>query len=245
MAPSERRAYALSRKRFERGNVDEAIGQLAEFLRRARTSPTSTTCWACCSSAEEATPPAAARSLREALRIDPGDQGPWPWPTCRTEGEQRSRGDRRTARTLASPSDGTLDATTRGKLANLQAAMGDTYAEAGPARGHRAPARPSMRCPPPRHPLPAASPCGGGPVQPALAELGRVCKTNPDCADAAVQRSVDPLHAGLDGRRHSGVGGRAREAATRRARRCTSSYRGRRETSANPNSLSHAEGFRE
>jgi len=195
MTASERRTYALGRKHFEGGDVDEAIDQLTDLLRTrkdfADVHYMLGVLLECKSDIA-----AAARSLREALRINPSYTEAMLAlaNVYEQEGDfERSREIAKRARTLASPSDGTLDATTRGKLANLQAAMGDAYAEAGDLReAIEAYQKALDRCPAfhdIRYRLGVTLREAGLPDR-ALAELGRVLRSNPEFTDAAVQRGL-------------------------------------------------------
>jgi tetratricopeptide (TPR) repeat protein len=195
MTPAERRAYALGRKHFERGNVDEAIGQLTELVKTRKDFADVHYMLGVLLECKSDTA-AAARSLREALRINPSYTEAMLAlaNVYEQEGDfERSREIAERARTLASPSDGTLDATTRGKLANLQAAMGDAYAEAGDLREAIEAYRKALdRCPTfhdIRYRLGVTLREAGLPDR-ALAELGRVLRANPEFTDAAVQRGV-------------------------------------------------------
>ena len=101
--------------------------------------------------------------------------------------QSRALGERRRS---AAAKQGPLDATTRGKLANMHAALGDAYREAGEAREaveayrkalDRAPAFHDIR-----HRLGVALREAGLPSQ-ALAEFKRVLRANPRYLEAAVQ----------------------------------------------------------
>jgi tetratricopeptide (TPR) repeat protein len=195
MTPSERRSYALGRQHFERGNVAAGIVQLTKFLQtRKDFADVHYMLGVLLERADDTA--SAARSLREALRINP----------CYTEAMlalaniyelagdfERSREIAERAHLLASPSDGTLDATTRGKLANLQAAMGDAYAEAGDLREAIEAYRKALdHCPAfhdIRFRLGVALREAGLPDR-ALAEFGRVLRGNSDFAEASVQRGL-------------------------------------------------------
>jgi tetratricopeptide (TPR) repeat protein len=195
MTPSERRAYTLGRDSYERGNVEEAIAHFSTLLRtRSEFADVHYMLGVLLERKNETA--AASRSLREALRINPayteamlalagvyeqeGDFG-------------RSREIAERARSLALPSDGALDATTRGKLANMQAAMGDAYAAAGELReAIEAYQKALDRCPTfhdIRYRLGVSLREAGLPDR-ALAEFTRVLRANPAFVDAAVQRGL-------------------------------------------------------
>ena len=195
MTPSERKSYGLGRQHFERGDVAAGIVQLTKFLQtRTDFADVHFMLGVLFERADDTE--SAARSLREALRINP----------CYTEAMltlaniyelagdfERSREIAERARLLASPSDGILDATTRGKLANLQAAMGDAYAEAGDLREAIEAYRKALdHCPAfhdIRFRLGVALREAGLPDR-ALAEFGRVLRGNPEFAEANVQRGL-------------------------------------------------------
>lgn len=195
MTPSERRAYALGRRHFERGNVDEALRQFKELLRtRSRFADVHYMLGVLLERKRDFA--SAAKSLREALRINPSYTEAMLAlaNVYEQEGDfERSREIAERARTLAKPTDGSLDATTRGKLANLQAALGDAYAEAGELREAIEAYRKALdRCPTfhdIRYRLGVALREAGLPDR-ALAEFGRVLRANPGYLDAVVQRGL-------------------------------------------------------
>lgn len=195
MTPAERRAYARGREHYERGNVDEAIGHFRVLLQtRSEFADVHYMLGVLLERKNETA--AASRSLREALRINPayteamlalagvyeqeGDFG-------------RSREIAERARSLAAPSDGPLDATTRGKLANMQATLGDAYATAGDLREAVEAYRKALdRCPTfhdIRYRLGVTLREAGLPDQ-ALAEFDRVLRSDPSFVDALVQRGL-------------------------------------------------------
>jgi tetratricopeptide (TPR) repeat protein len=138
----------------------------------------------------------AAQSLREALRINPTyAEAMLALATIyETTGDfERSREIAQRASELAPNSDGALDATTRGKLANLQAGVADAYAEAGELReaidGYR---KALDRCPTfhdIRLRLGVTLREAGLPDR-ALAEFARVLRAVPDYIEARVQRGL-------------------------------------------------------
>jgi tetratricopeptide (TPR) repeat protein len=106
---------------------------------------------------------------------------------------ERSREIAQRASELAPNSDGALDATPRGKLANLQAGVADAYAEAGELReaidGYR---KALDRCPTfhdIRLRLGVTLREAGLPDR-ALAEFARVLRAVPDYIEARVQRGL-------------------------------------------------------
>jgi len=135
----------------------------------------------------------AGRHLERAVQINPG------YAECllalASVYEQQGRFDRsRDAtdrlRRLSVESQGGLDGTTRGKLANLQAAVGDAYREAGELREAIEAYRKSLDRAPHFHDirqrLGVALREAGLPSQ-AIAEFKRVLRGNPRYLEAAVQ----------------------------------------------------------
>lgn len=195
MTSSERRSYALGRENFERGHVDTAIHHFNALLETRRDFADVYYMLGMLLERKSDTA-AAARNLREALRINPTytEAALALAGVYEQQGDfDRSREITERARSLAATTDGTLDATTRGKLANLQAAMGDAYAEAGDLREAVDAYRKALdRCPSfhdIRFRLGVALRDAGLPDR-ALAEFSRVLRANPDYADAAVQRGL-------------------------------------------------------
>jgi len=195
MTPTERRAYARGREHFERGNADEGIAQLSELL-RTRTDFADVHYMLGVLLERKNDTAAAARSLREALRINPGYAEAMLALANVYElaGDfDRSREIAERARKVAQPSAGVLDATTRGKLANLQAQLGDAYSEAGDLREAVEAYRKALdNCPTfhdIRFRLGVALREAGQPAR-ALAEFSRVLRANPNVTEAAVQRGL-------------------------------------------------------
>ena len=195
MTPSERKAYTLGRKHFESGDVDEAITQLSRFV-ETRKNFADVYYMLGVLLERKNDNASAAHSLREALRINPAYTEAMLALAAvyELEGDfDRSREIAERARTLAAPSTGTLDATTRGKLANLQAALGDAYAEAGDLREAIQAYRKALdHCPgfhDIRFRLGVSLREAGLPAQ-ALAEFERVARATPGFAEARVQRGL-------------------------------------------------------
>jgi tetratricopeptide (TPR) repeat protein len=106
---------------------------------------------------------------------------------------ERSREITERARSLGAGDTGSLDATTRGKLANMQAEMGDAYLEAGELREAIDAYRRALdRCPTfhdIRFRLGVSLREAGLPDR-ALAEFDRILRANPGFAEAAIQRGL-------------------------------------------------------
>src|SRR5262245_42254715 len=138
----------------------------------------------------------AAQSVSRALRINPGYAEAMLALAAVYERQgdfERSRQVTERARATAPAGDGRIDATTRGKLANLQAALGDAYREAGElAEAIEAYRKALDRCPTfhdIRLRLASALRDAGLPQQ-ARSELERVLRASPGLLDAAVQIGV-------------------------------------------------------
>lgn len=191
LTPAERRDYKLGRRSFERGD-DEA--SLLHLIRLIRTRGYADVHYMIGVMHERAGDlGAAGQSLREALRINPSyseallalanvyeNQGDF----------ERSREIAERAGTLARPADGVLDATTRGKLANFQAALGDAYRDVGELREAIEAYRKALdRCPTfhdIRTRLGVVLRDAGLPDR-AIAEFRRVLRNHPKFHEAAVQ----------------------------------------------------------
>ncbi len=192
MTGAERRAVAQARRSFEGGDEGAALAQLERLLEKQEGFADLHYMMGLLHERRN-DHAAAARSLRRALRINPSyteallalasvyeQQGDF----------ERSEEVAARARQVAPPGDGPVDATTRAKLANLQAALGDAYREVGEVREAIEAYRKALdRCPDfhdIRHRLGLALREAGLP-QRALAEFRRVQRLNPDYLDAAVQ----------------------------------------------------------
>ncbi len=191
LTPAERRDYKMGRRSFERGD-DEA--SLLHLIRLIRTRGYADVHYMIGVMHERAGDlGAAGQSLREALRINPSyseallalanvyeNQGDF----------ERSREIAERAGTLARPADGVLDATTRGKLANFQAALGDAYRDVGELREAIEAYRKALdRCPTfhdIRTRLGVVLRDAGLPDR-AIAEFRRVLRNHPTFHEAAVQ----------------------------------------------------------
>ena len=139
LRPDERRAYAQARRSFERGDDDAALAQLERVLRtRGDFADLHYMIGVLLERRDDLA--RAAQSLTRALRINPDyaearlalaslyeRQGDFERSREITQGGAR-RDEPAPRPGLEPPS---LDPTTRGKLANLQAALGDAYRDAG------------------------------------------------------------------------------------------------------------------
>ena len=194
MTPAERRDYALGRRSFERGDDDTSLAHLIRLVRTRRFADVHYMIGVMQERSGDLS--AAGQSLREALRVNPSyteallalanvyeRQGDF----------ERSREIAQRASVLARPTDGVLDATTRGKLANFQAALGDAYREGGELREAIEAYRKALdRCPSfhdIRNRLGIALRDAGLPDR-AIAEFRRVLRNHPTFHEAAVQLGV-------------------------------------------------------
>jgi tetratricopeptide (TPR) repeat protein len=192
LSASERRHYHLGLRSFERGEDAAALEHLSLLL-RTRQGFADVHYMLGVLHERRDDIPAAASCLTRALRLNPGyAEAMLALATVyERQGDfDRSREVTERARQAAPAGDGRLDATTRGKLANLQAALGDAYREAGELREAMEAYRKALdRCPAfhdIRLRLAVVLRESGLPHQ-ALAELERVRRANPDWLDAAVQ----------------------------------------------------------
>jgi tetratricopeptide (TPR) repeat protein len=189
---AERRCYRRACRSFEQGDDETA---LSEFTRLLRTRRSYADVYYKVGVLQERRDDlaSAVRSLREALRINPSyieallalasiheRQGDF----------ERSREMSERAQTAAKPVPGRLDATTRGKLANLQADLGDAFYRAGELADAIEAYRNALRRCPDFHDirlrLGVALRDAGLPDR-ALAEFRRVVKSRPAFLDAAVE----------------------------------------------------------
>jgi tetratricopeptide (TPR) repeat protein len=195
MTGPERRAVEQARRSFEGGDDGAALSQLERLLEK-RSDFADLHYMMGLLLERRNDHAAAARSLRRAVRINPSyteallalasvyeQQGDF-----QRSGEVAAR-----AREVAKPGAGPIDATTRGKLANLQAALGDAYREVGEVREAIEAYRKALdRCPDfhdIRLRLGLALREAGLPNR-ALAEFRRVLRANPGYLDAAVQAGL-------------------------------------------------------
>jgi len=194
LTPAERQDYELGRRNFEQGDADTSLSHLTRLLRTRNFADVRYMIGLMQERSGDLD--AAGQSLREALRINPSyteamlalanvyeNQGDF----------DRSREIAEAASSLAQPSEGALDATTRGKLANLQATLGDAYRDVGELREAIEAYRKALdRCPnfpDIRNRLGIALRDSGLPDR-AIAEFQRVLRNHPTFHDASVQLGV-------------------------------------------------------
>jgi tetratricopeptide (TPR) repeat protein len=191
----ERRLYELGRRRYERGDRE---GALEPLLRFAATRPgfadVQYMIGALLEHAGELAE--ASEHLREALRLNPAYAEAMVALASIYErlGEfSRSEALAERVAHLTRPEAGALDATTRGKLANLEAGLGDAYREAGALHDAIEAYRKALdRCPTfhdIRYRLAITLREAQRPDR-ALAEFARVRRGNPDFLDAAGQSAL-------------------------------------------------------
>jgi tetratricopeptide (TPR) repeat protein len=136
MTPAERQSYRRACRSFDRG--DDAVA-LSEFTRLLRTRRGYADVHYKVGVLQERKNDldSAGRSLREALRINPSYAEALLALASVYERQgdfARSREVTERARAAAEPVAGGIDSTTRGKLANLQAELGDAFHQAGELR---------------------------------------------------------------------------------------------------------------
>jgi tetratricopeptide (TPR) repeat protein len=192
MTREDREAYLLGRQRFEVGD-DE--GALASFARVLENCPRYADVHYLVGLAHErqGNLDAATESLECALGINPGYMECVIALTSVYERRglfDRSRTIAERAGKLSGATGGVVDATTRGKFANLHAALGDAYREAGDLREAIEAYRKALDRAPGfhdiRHRLGIALREAGLPSH-AMAEFKRVLRGNPTYLEAAVQ----------------------------------------------------------
>jgi tetratricopeptide (TPR) repeat protein len=192
MTGAERERYSLGRSLFERGDVEPALDALNEFLlTRKDFADVHYMVGVLLDLRGEIN--AAQRSLRRAIALNPAYAEALLALASVTErgGDfDRSRELAERASALTRTSSGSLDNVTRGKLANLQAATADAYANVGELREAVEGYRKSLdRCPDfhdIRYRLGVVLRELGLPDQ-ALREFKRVLRGNPGLLDAQVQ----------------------------------------------------------
>ena len=192
LSADEREAYQRGRQHFERGEPEAALPYLERLLATRRRFPDVLYMLALIHE-QRGELEASRERLEEAVRINPG----YAEAVLALRTIYERLGDFERARALVAPGtgapredEGPLDATTRGKLANLQAALGDTYRDVGELRDAIECYRKALdRCPDfhdIRYRLATALREAGLPDQ-ALRELRRILRANPDFLAAQVQ----------------------------------------------------------
>ena len=192
LSREERFAYELGRRCFESGDVSRAITQLDRLL-ETRRDFADVHYMVGLVHEREGDLEAASGSLERALEINPS----YAEAVAALVSVYERRGLFERSRELTaqlSPSAGSdagnLDATTRGKLANLHAVLGDAYREAGELREAIEAYRKALdRCPgfhDIRHRLGIAL-REAGLANHAIGEFKRVLRTHSDYLESAVQ----------------------------------------------------------
>ena len=194
LTPVERRDYELGRRCFERGDAETSLPHLTRLVQTRNFADVHYMIGVMYHRKGEVD--AAGDSLREALRINPS----YTEALLALANVYESQGDfdrsreiaERAGRVAGSAND-VLDATTRGKLANLQAALGDAYCEVGELREAIEAYRKALdRCPDfpdIRNRLGIALRDAGLPDR-AIAEFRRILRSHPGYSDATVQLGV-------------------------------------------------------
>ncbi len=204
MTAIEQEAYERGRTHFENGEIDPALEAFSTLLKtRENFADIHYMVGVLFESKGDLN--AAAESLRKAIRLNPS----YAEALLALAAVYERRGDFDRSRDLAEraaevsrASEGSLDATTRGKLANLQAAVADAYAEAGERREAIEAYRKALdRCPDfhdIRYRLGVVLREAGLPHQ-AAREFGRVLRANPSLIDARVQLALTYYSLGRAG----------------------------------------------
>lgn len=192
MTSAERGLYAQGRDRFERGEVENALESLSPLLER-RVGFADLHYMVGVLLDQKGEVEEAQDRLRDAIRLNPSyTEALLALASLyEREGEfDRSRELTERAAQAAPQGAGTLDSTTQGKLANLQAAVGEAYMDVGEYREAILAFRKALdRCPDfhdIRLRLGIAFQAAGQPHQ-AETEFKRVLRGNPDLLEAQVQ----------------------------------------------------------
>jgi tetratricopeptide (TPR) repeat protein len=211
MTVSEREAFVLGRQCYARGDPENALRHLARLL---ETCPRFADVHYLMGLIREelGDVEAAVSSFEQALHINPG----YTEAFLALASTYEQRGDYDRTRSLArrmspaaldasgapAPEDGSPDPTTRAKLANLHAALGDAYHEVGDVKEAIEAYRKALdRCPTfhdIRQRLGIALREAGLASQ-ALREFWRILRANPKYLDAAVQLGLTYYTMGRSG----------------------------------------------
>lgn len=190
MTRQDRETYLAGRQAFEHGDVERALSKLESVLDRCPRYADIHYMVGLLYERKGKLDEAAA-SLERAVDINPR----YAEATVALSSLCERRGDFDRSRELSEQLQrdavsGALDTTTRGKLANLQAAVGDAYREVGDLREAVVAYRKALdRCPnfhDIRYRLAVALREQGLPTQ-AIAELKRLLRVNEDYLEARVQ----------------------------------------------------------
>ena len=192
MSIVEREMYARGRKHFDEGEIDPALEAFSSLL-NSRENFADIHYMVGILFERKGDLDAAAESLRKAIRLNP--QYAEALLALASIHERRGDFDRsrelaERASSVSNPGPHRLDPTTRGKLANLQAQVGDAYAEVGEKREAIEAYRKALdRCPnfhDIRHRLGVVLREAGLPDQ-AAREFKRILRVNPGLVDARIQ----------------------------------------------------------
>ncbi len=192
MTAGERDAYTRGRGGFASGDVDQALETLSTLL-KSRSDLADVHYMVGVLRDRKGDPDGASESLRNAIRLNPGYAEAL--LALALVHERRGEYDRSQeyavrAASLSRRDGRSLDATTRGKLANLQAAVADAYVQVGELREAIEAYRKALDLSPEfqdiRQRLAATLRESGLPDK-ALAEFQRVLRAKPKLQAARVQ----------------------------------------------------------
>jgi tetratricopeptide (TPR) repeat protein len=194
LTPAERRDYELGRRCFERGDAETSLPHLTRLIQTRNFADVHYMIGVMYHRKGELSE--AGKSFREALRLNPSYTEALLALANIYESEgdfERSREIAERAGAVARSAGDVVDATTRGKLANLQAALGDAYRDVGELREAIEAYRKALdRCPnfpDIRNRLGIALREAGLPDR-AIAEFRRVLRSHPGFCDSTVQLGV-------------------------------------------------------